>query len=58
MFQVGSGKVPEIPECLSQEGHDFVNCCLQHDSQNRWSAEELLQHNFCKVIQLIIALLH
>jgi mitogen-activated protein kinase kinase kinase 4/mitogen-activated protein kinase kinase kinase len=49
MFQVGSGKIPEIPEILSQEGHDFIHCCLLHDPQSRWSAERLLEHNFCKV---------
>uniref|UniRef100_A0A8D8B413 Mitogen-activated protein kinase kinase kinase 4 n=1 Tax=Culex pipiens TaxID=7175 RepID=A0A8D8B413_CULPI len=49
MFKVGMGESPEIPDCLSEEGHDFVESCLQHDPKLRKSAGELLQHNFCKV---------
>lgn len=49
MFKVGMGESPEIPDCLSEEGHDFVESCLQHDPKVRKSAGELLQHNFCKV---------
>lgn len=49
MFKVGMGESPEIPDCLSEEGHDFVECCLQHDPTERKTAGELLQHNFCKV---------
>ncbi|XP_037945330.1 mitogen-activated protein kinase kinase kinase 4 isoform X2 [Teleopsis dalmanni] len=48
MFKVGMGEKPEAPQSLSQEGHDFVDHCLQHDSKIRWTAIELLQHNFCK----------
>ncbi|XP_058813775.1 mitogen-activated protein kinase kinase kinase 4 [Topomyia yanbarensis] len=49
MFKVGMGETPEIPDCLSEEGQDFVTSCLQHDPKQRQSAAELLQHNFCKV---------
>jgi serine/threonine protein kinase len=50
MFKVGMGETPEIPSNLSEEGVDFVECCLIHDPQDRWTAPELLQHsNFCKV---------
>ncbi|XP_055622452.1 mitogen-activated protein kinase kinase kinase 4 isoform X2 [Toxorhynchites rutilus septentrionalis] len=49
MFKVGMGETPEIPSCLSEEGYDFVESCLQHDPKQRKTAEELLQHNFCKV---------
>jgi len=50
MFKVGMGEVPEIPSTLSEEGVDFVECCLIHDPKDRWTATELLQHsNFCKV---------
>ncbi|XP_029713215.2 mitogen-activated protein kinase kinase kinase 4 isoform X2 [Aedes albopictus] len=49
MFKVGMGESPEIPDCLSEEGHEFVECCLQHDPKDRGSAGELLHHNFCKV---------
>ncbi|XP_062535239.1 mitogen-activated protein kinase kinase kinase 4 [Armigeres subalbatus] len=49
MFKVGMGESPEIPDCLSEEGHDFVECCLEHDPKERRTAVELLHHNFCKV---------
>ncbi|XP_037030628.1 mitogen-activated protein kinase kinase kinase 4 isoform X3 [Bradysia coprophila] len=51
MFKVGMGETPDAPPSLSQEGHDFLDHCLQHDPKIRWNALELLQHNFCKVIQ-------
>lgn len=52
MFKVGMGESPEIPSSLSEEGVDFVECCLFHDPKERWTANELLQHhNFCKVIE-------
>ena len=44
------GESPEIPSTLSEEGVDFVECCLFHDPTERWTATELIQHhNFCKV---------
>ncbi|XP_070502905.1 mitogen-activated protein kinase kinase kinase 4 isoform X2 [Chironomus tepperi] len=50
MFKVGMGELPEIPSTLSEEGIDFVECCLIHDPKDRWTASELLQHsNFCKI---------
>lgn len=50
MFKVGMGEIPEIPSTLSEEGVDFLECCLIHDPQERWTAIELLEHtNFCKV---------
>ncbi|XP_055678946.1 mitogen-activated protein kinase kinase kinase 4 isoform X1 [Lutzomyia longipalpis] len=49
MFKVGMGETPEVPDSLSQEGHDFLKYCLQHDPRARLSANELLLHNFCKV---------
>ncbi|XP_026840000.1 mitogen-activated protein kinase kinase kinase 4 isoform X2 [Drosophila persimilis] len=48
MFKVGMGEKPQAPESLSQEGHDFVDHCLQHDPKQRLTAMELLEHNFCK----------
>ncbi|XP_023800019.1 serine/threonine-protein kinase PAK 2-like [Cyanistes caeruleus] len=32
------------PNLFSLLLHDFLNCCLQTDEAQRWSAEELLQH--------------
>lgn len=49
MFKVGMGEAPEIPDNLSEEGQDFLEHCLIHDPKDRWLANELLQHNFCKV---------
>lgn len=50
MFKVGMGEIPEIPSTLSEEGVDFLECCLIHDPTERWTAIELLGHtNFCKV---------
>lgn len=49
MFKVGMGENPETPDCLSQEGQDFIDLCLRHDSKDRPNATELLLHNFCKV---------
>jgi len=49
MFKVGMGETPEPPNTLSQEGHEFLENCLQHDPKDRLPASELLLHNFCKV---------
>lgn len=49
MFKVGMGESPEIPDTLSEEGQDFLEHCLEHDPKERWLANELLQHHFCKV---------
>lgn len=49
MFKVGMGEKPQAPESLSQEGHDFIDHCLQHDPKQRLTAVELLEQNFCKV---------
>lgn len=56
MFKVGMGEIPEIPvDKLSEEGVEFVECCLIHDPKDRWTASELLQHsNFCKVSWFLI----
>ncbi|XP_055924004.1 mitogen-activated protein kinase kinase kinase 4 isoform X2 [Eupeodes corollae] len=50
MFKVGMGEAPKAPDTLSQEGHDFLQMTLQHDPKDRWSAVQLLEHNFCKVV--------
>lgn len=49
------GETPEAPECLSEEGHDFLSHCLEHDPKLRWSTVELLQHHFCKVSDAFIS---
>lgn len=49
MFKVGMGESPEGPASLSEEGHDFLSLCLQHDPKERASAQTLLLHSFVKV---------
>ncbi|KAK5649503.1 hypothetical protein RI129_000532 [Pyrocoelia pectoralis] len=49
MFKVGMGEKPQAPEELIEEGHDFLNHCLQHNPRDRSSAAELLDHNFVKI---------
>lgn len=49
MFKVGMGERPEAPEYLIDEGHDFLDQCLQHNPKERATAVELLHHNFVKV---------
>lgn len=49
MFKVGMGERPEAPDSLIDEGHDFLDHCLQHNPKDRWSAVELLDHNFVKI---------
>ncbi|CAH8363458.1 unnamed protein product [Eruca vesicaria subsp. sativa] len=47
IYKIGfSGESPEIPEVLSEKGKDFVRKCLVRDPKQRWSVEELLQHQF------------
>jgi mitogen-activated protein kinase kinase kinase 4/mitogen-activated protein kinase kinase kinase len=52
MFKVGMGETPAVPDSLSEEGHQFLQLCLQHDPRQRASARELLHHTFVKVSPL------
>jgi serine/threonine protein kinase len=52
MFKVGMGETPAVPGSLSEEGHQFLQLCLQHDPRQRASASELLHHTFVKVSPL------
>lgn len=49
MFKVGMGVTPTVPDTLSDEGHQFVDMCLQHNPNTRATALDLLEHNFIKV---------
>ncbi|CAH8389183.1 unnamed protein product [Eruca vesicaria subsp. sativa] len=47
VYKIGfTGETPEIPECLSEKGKDFLRKCLRRDPKQRWVVEELLQHPF------------
>ncbi|CDY17301.1 BnaA10g09350D [Brassica napus] len=47
IYKIGfTGESPEIPECLSEKGKDFLTNCLRRDPKQRWAVEELLQHPF------------
>lgn len=50
MFKLGMGEKPDVPGDLSAEGKEFLDHCLEHDPKLRWTASELLRHNFCKVM--------
>jgi len=49
MFKVGMGAKPAMPENASPELEDFLDHCLQFDSKDRWTADQLLDHSFTKV---------
>ncbi|XWS15554.1 hypothetical protein CRYUN_Cryun34aG0010200 [Craigia yunnanensis] len=40
--------VPEIPSNISKQAKDFLSKCLRRDPVERWSATELLAHDFVK----------
>lgn len=37
---------PELPEGASSEFRSFVECCLKKESNERWTASQLLTHPF------------
>jgi len=51
MYRVGDGNHPPIPDWLSEEGRDFLECCFIHDQNYRWTAHMLEDHSFVKVTQ-------
>ncbi|XP_050212957.1 mitogen-activated protein kinase kinase kinase 18-like [Mercurialis annua] len=47
LYQIGySGNVPEIPSSMSKRARDFITQCLKREPTERWSASELLKHDF------------
>ncbi|XP_037296809.1 mitogen-activated protein kinase kinase kinase 4-like isoform X2 [Manduca sexta] len=49
MFKVGMGGRPEIPDTLSEEGQQFCESCLTHESDQRPTAAALSLHSFLMV---------
>ncbi|XP_074591711.1 mitogen-activated protein kinase kinase kinase 18-like [Curcuma longa] len=46
-FRIGYGaELPEYPSHLSKLGRDFLDKCLRKNPNERWTAEQLLQHPF------------
>jgi serine/threonine protein kinase len=41
-----SDEAPELPRRLSEQGKDFLGRCLALDAAERWTAEQLLEHEF------------
>ncbi|CAN6451718.1 unnamed protein product [Victoria cruziana] len=47
LYRIGcTDMVPEIPECLSEEGKDFLVGCFRRKPAERATAEQLLRHPF------------
>lgn len=41
-----SNEMPQFPSHFSTDGLDFLAKCLERDSKNRWTVEQLLDHPF------------
>ncbi|GMI91458.1 hypothetical protein HRI_002815100 [Hibiscus trionum] len=49
LYRIGfSNDVPEIPINISKQARDFLSKCLRRDPAERWSATQLLSHDFLK----------
>ncbi|XP_068656006.1 mitogen-activated protein kinase kinase kinase 5-like isoform X2 [Aristolochia californica] len=48
MFKVLNNECPPIPEMLSPEGKDFLQCCFRRNPLERPSANTLLEHRFVR----------
>ncbi|KAL3851193.1 hypothetical protein ACJIZ3_013075 [Penstemon smallii] len=46
-----SGDVPEYPSWFSDTATDFLGKCLMRDSEERWTAAELLEHPFLNPVK-------
>ncbi|KAH7388429.1 hypothetical protein KP509_16G075000 [Ceratopteris richardii] len=46
LFKVKQGVLPPLPDSLSSEGKDFIQCCLRMQPKDRPTAAELLRHPF------------
>ncbi|XP_010543009.1 PREDICTED: mitogen-activated protein kinase kinase kinase 2-like [Tarenaya hassleriana] len=47
LYRIGySGESPEIPCCLTEPTKDFLQKCLKRHPEERWTANQLLNHPF------------
>ncbi|KAL6292599.1 hypothetical protein ACE6H2_000741 [Prunus campanulata] len=46
MCAICFGEPPCLPEGVSEEFRSFMECCLQKESEKRWTAAQLLTHPF------------
>eukprot|EP01018_Ginkgo_biloba_P000171 Gb_40830 [translate_table: standard] len=47
MYRIGcTDELPEFPESLSVEAHDFLEKCFRRDPRQRWTSAQLLSHPF------------
>lgn len=53
MYNIGQGNAPALPttEFLSPQGLDFLKKCFIRDPSKRWTAVELLQHEWIMAIR-------
>ncbi|KAM3534606.1 hypothetical protein MY4038_002156 [Beauveria bassiana] len=53
MYNIGQGNAPALPttEFLSPQGLDFMKKCFIRDPSKRWTAVELLQHEWIMAIR-------
>ncbi|XP_065850378.1 mitogen-activated protein kinase kinase 9-like [Euphorbia lathyris] len=52
MCAICFGDPPSLPENSSEEFRSFVGCCLQKESDKRWTAAQLLSHPFVSKVQM------
>ena len=53
MYNIAQGNPPQLPspDQLSPQGIDFLNKCFERDPNRRWSAVDLLQHEWIMAIR-------
>ena len=47
-YNIGKGKLPHVPDSLSEDAKDLILKCLQINPNDRPTAAQLLEHPFVK----------